>query len=307
MNIDKNLTFYIHNFGDFIIINRAKYASRLLNIFYHLWLKEKLPNNQLLINYKNTFNIEFAFTNQFNSSVHSKPHLGYDDNLFYGNLTDYILSIIREGVSYRKGDLVELVNFVETHHKKTVQIIEDVWNKKQVDTPIYIVYRNPYKHFRSGLLQDTSWAVYDENNQHTELPINEIFNMFDVELSDSESGFVGNHRGQYLCFLMPYFDYLDNLNLINLDGTLPFNFENLFKKHNLDIYPNPEEKNSTHELSGGYTEHEIRERSSNRMGYLYVDEYVEQNDIVQRRIGEVYSADFIWYNKLKIDKRNIVI
>jgi DnaJ-class molecular chaperone len=52
------------------------------------------------------------------------------------------------------------------------------------------------------------------------------FELFDTELS--ESGYVGNHRGNYLSMLMPHIHHLDNLHFFNLDGDTTLDFQTIF-------------------------------------------------------------------------------
>lgn len=298
-NFTHHMNFYIHHYGDFIIINRPKFASRILNMYYFLWLQSKFPNNSLLKDIKGTFKTDIAFENEWGMSSENGKLTSLRESQkehFFKNLIDKN--------KHDKRDIIELSTFLSQQRIRTRTFVKDITNRHRTDVPIYIVYRNPYNHFRSGLLQDTSWHIYEGDDEPYMVSEEEAHKLFDKELSDDESGYLGNHRGLYLSFLMPFFNYNRKIRFINLDGPFNFDFEQLFKSYKLDLWP---KKHIADSPSGGNTESEVKERSSNKLGFDYVDSYVNKNENVQRRIGQAYSSEFLWYTIIKNDRRNITI
>lgn len=314
--------FYLHNYEDFIIINRPKYGSRILRLYWEIYLEKNLGFN-LFINRM----MEPSFLNLYTISDSNEQYLPY--NSIFSNTDGRFETLESQKEDFFKHeshpDLIRLgiedkINTPEYEehrqkafaffydlNKKNTELLSKIWKGHQIDKPVYVIYRNPEKHFKSGLLQDVGYHEFVNVLERTvvghEVKTNKekCFELFDTELSDS--GYVGNHRGNYLSMLMPNIYHLNNMKFFNLDGLTKLDFSTIFEtelgEEEVSYY-----KKKLYKI-GKMTEAEHRTESSHVQAYPVVNEYFKQHD-VNTKFHQFYFADNIWYNKLIRDNRNII-
>lgn len=305
----KHINFYFHNFEKFIVINRPKYGSRIMNMYWEAYLKKNLPNNLYLkrLNEPSFFNLFGVETNpkfQYPSNVYFAPvsnnfHRMEELNsewLFRTNKTNLDTHKIPDPDSLvRHPDYIEhrrefRLFYTQINYNNSV-LLSKLWKGKEIDIPVYVIYRNPENHFKSGLLQDTGYHNHINNRK-------KCFELFDAEIE--ESGYTGNHRGNYLSFIMPHIHHLKQLHFINLDSDSKIDFYNIFK-YELNDY----EYYNKNILNTGMDEKQHRDQMSHKKAYPIVEEYFNQEKI-EFGFQEHYFSDIVWYNKLIHDKRNVI-
>ena len=309
-NMFKQTNFYVHNFGKFIVINRPKYGSRIFNLYWNAYLEKKLPNNLYLkrlseVAFLNLYTINCSpkwecphnvhlqtVSNNFDRLEVENPHLFLHTktNLDTYKISDPDSLLKHPDYEYWKSEAVGFLKQVDYDNNV---LLNKLWKGKRVDVPIYFVYRNPENHFKSGLLQDTGYHEFIDDKK-------KCFELFDFELGDS--GYAGNHRGNYLSFLMPNLYHLPNIYFYNLDNETKLDFLNIFKTE-LDL--NDARSLRVSILKTGMDEHEHRAQSSHKQAYSIVNEYFNKES-VYNNFQNYYFSDIIWYNKLIKDKRNII-
>ena len=312
--------FYFHNFGNFIILTRPKYGSRIIRLYWEIHLKKLLGYNLYIKRLT-----EASFLNLYTLTDEAAQY--YPFNSLFTN-TDYRFETLEEEkCDFFKPDrhpdmkamgLSNVDNYEEysSHREKAIsyfqqldsinlELLRKIWNGEQINIPVYVIYRNPEKHFKSGLLQDVAYHPFVNISEKGPLGAKLVnnkekcFELFDTELS--ESGYVGNHRGNYLSMLMPHIHHLDNLHFFNLDGDTTLDFQTIFEKESDDasFY-----KNEIYEI-GAMDESQHRLESSHKQAYPVVNDYFSKREI-STKFHQFYFADVIWYNKLIRDSRNII-
>lgn len=318
--MNRHSEFYFHNFEKFIIITRPKYGSRVIRLYWEIYLKNTLGDN-LYINrmsepsFQNLYVVSDSNTEYYPSSSLFSNTNGKFETLETEKIDffkpDHHPDMIRMGLSELEihsnyqSHRENATSFLYQLNSKNLELLLKIWNGEQIDIPIYVMYRNPEKHFKSGLLQDVGYHPYVNILQKgllaAEIVTDEkkCFELFDTELS--ESGYVGNHRNNYLSMLMPHIHHLNNLHFFNLDGDTTLDFSTIFKRELGD--------NSCYEdelfKMGGNPESYHRTESSHKQAFPIVDEYFKKGEI-HSKFHEFYFADIIWYNKLIRNSRNII-
>jgi hypothetical protein len=305
--MNKHSEIYFYNYEKFIIISRPKYGSRILRLYWEIYLKKVLGNN-LYINRLS----EPSFQNLYALTDLNAEYYPY--SVIFSNTDGKFETIESTNTNFFKPDThpdmvrlgmseLEKYSEYEFHREKAtsflyevnstnLKLLRKIWNGEQIDKPVYIIYRNPENHFKSGLLQDVGYHEFINNKE-------KCFEIFDVELNDS--GYVGNHRNNYLSILMPHIYHLNNLHFFNLDGTNTIDFNTIFKAELDDASYYESELFKI----GGMVESEHRTESSHKQAYPIVSEYFRKYEI-NMKFHQFYFADNIWYNKLIRDSRNLI-